>query len=110
MKVARRWTSELRGYARSRRSLLPNCAVYSANGSDASACHSIPISQELIEAPNIRGFFHVLASPAFRLLHLRPERVMGEDNARSSSRSSRSEEHTSELQSLMRISYAVLCL
>src|SRR3546814_1488665 len=104
MKVARRWTSELRGYARSRRSLLPNCAVYSANGSDASACHSIPISQELIEAPNIRGFFHVLASPAFRLLHLRPERVMGEDNAR------RSEEHTSELQSLMRISYAVFCL
>src|SRR3546814_10168868 len=30
--------------------------------------------------------------------------------ARSSSRRARSEEHTSELQSLMRISYAVLCL
>src|SRR3546814_8707340 len=29
---------------------------------------------------------------------------------RSSERSSRSEEHTSELQSLMRISYAVFCL
>src|SRR3546814_6284134 len=34
----------------------------------------------------------------------------GEDRSRSSSAGERSEEHTSELQSLMRISYAVLCL
>src|SRR3546814_1500749 len=32
------------------------------------------------------------------------------DRARSTDRTSRSEEHTSELQSLMRISYAVFCL
>src|SRR3546814_5183217 len=34
----------------------------------------------------------------------------GERKARNRSRSRRSEEHTSELQSLMRISYAVFCL
>src|SRR3546814_942788 len=38
------------------------------------------------------------------------ERMRSSFDARASSPSSRSEEHTSELQSLMRISYAVFCL
>src|SRR3546814_2817242 len=39
------------------------------------------------------------------------ERWLGQDHAvRPSGRAGRSEEHTSELQSLMRISYAVFCL
>src|SRR3546814_3706522 len=37
-------------------------------------------------------------------------RRVGVDRCRGGSRGSRSEEHTSELQSLMRISYAVFCL
>src|SRR3546814_6663428 len=39
-----------------------------------------------------------------------PLRVAGVAHAQGKSRSRRSEEHTSELQSLMRISYAVFCL
>src|SRR3546814_4374195 len=41
---------------------------------------------------------------------LRPARRHGRSAARRNRRPARSEEHTSELQSLMRISYAVLCL
>src|SRR3546814_7517856 len=37
-------------------------------------------------------------------------RAVGAGNCRSGPTSTRSEEHTSELQSLMRISYAVFCL
>src|SRR3546814_2177287 len=37
-------------------------------------------------------------------------RVMGMDDAEEAGTAGRSEEHTSELQSLMRISYAVFCL
>src|SRR3546814_5519829 len=46
----------------------------------------------------------------------RPHRLGGDDappargRARAAARDRRSEEHTSELQSLMRISYAVFCL
>src|SRR3546814_2826732 len=36
--------------------------------------------------------------------------ICGDETPRSSATPSRSEEHTSELQSLMRISYAVFCL
>src|SRR3546814_8986964 len=50
--------------------------------------------------PDIAG--GLAAHPAERALHL-PER-------RQDDRPGRSEEHTSELQSLMRISYAVFCL
>src|SRR3546814_4798079 len=44
-----------------------------------------------------------------RILHL-GRRLSARCRQRVSSRSIRSEEHTSELQSLMRISYAVFCL
>src|SRR3546814_6557041 len=40
----------------------------------------------------------------------RRNRHRNENQSRDESRSGRSEEHTSELQSLMRISYAVFCL
>src|SRR3546814_7269698 len=40
----------------------------------------------------------------------RHRRRIGRRRLRESTRSARSEEHTSELQSLMRISYAVFCL
>src|SRR3546814_3142534 len=39
-----------------------------------------------------------------------PRRCAGRLRARGAARAARSEEHTSELQSLMRISYAVFCL
>src|SRR3546814_5888153 len=44
--------------------------------------------------------------------HLRgePQRISTRKNARGEVETWRSEEHTSELQSLMRISYAVFCL
>src|SRR3546814_8504854 len=66
--------------------------------------------REEISAPNVQGHFygcnprhHSLAAFGDRQLHL--EHVMVEMNELD-----RSEEHTSELQSLMRISYAVFCL
>src|SRR3546814_5618338 len=42
-----------------------------------------------------------------RIIHIRPAPVTGPNGT---SRSPRSEEHTSELQSLMRTAYAVFCL
>src|SRR3546814_9528097 len=92
--------------------------------------------REEISAPNVQGHFygcnprhHSLAAFGDRQLHL--EHVMVEMNELDDvgramdrcevlghkllqplgrHRTDRSEEHTSELQSLMRISYAVLCL
>src|SRR3546814_8230368 len=63
-----------------------------------------------------RGWFytlHVLATalfdrPAFKTVAAHGI-VLGDDGLKMS-KSKRSEEHTSELQSLMRISYAVFCL
>src|SRR3546814_9184075 len=54
-----------------------------------------------------------IAATMERKLNESPGRPRGQASARrcsESSRVSRSEEHTSELQSLMRISYAVFCL
>src|SRR3546814_6204985 len=45
-----------------------------------------------------------------RRLHARPPRLLAHGQQRDFARVVRSEEHTSELQSLMRISYAVFCL
>src|SRR3546814_3987153 len=47
--------------------------------------------------------------PVARLARLIPD-VNSAESRPSTTRSARSEEHTSELQSLMRISYAVFCL
>src|SRR3546814_2341115 len=68
------------------------------------AWHSLFIRTMLIrpEVEELRGFapdYTVIDLPSFRA-----------DPERHGCRSERSEEHTSELQSLMRISYAVFCL
>src|SRR3546814_6240861 len=47
---------------------------------------------------------------SFRRRHNQQQAELDELRSATRSRSSRSEEHTSELQSLMRISYAVFCL
>src|SRR3546814_8366913 len=52
----------------------------------------------------------VAASPAGGALGARAGRQPGRRARRGHGRDPRSEEHTSELQSLMRISYAVFCL
>src|SRR3546814_9460044 len=52
--------------------------------------------------------FRTSCMVGFLLIKTRPNRAQKE--AHQSFRSRRSEEHTSELQSLMRISYAVFCL
>src|SRR3546814_8717589 len=62
----------------------------------------IPVSSELNEAhaPRPRTSTRMIAAPTF----------IGCCRRRFSAGSTRSDEHTSELQSLMRISYAVFCL
>src|SRR3546814_6129059 len=58
-----------------------------------------------IQAPTARPrLAHILGGHAHRL---HADQILGPDRL---ARRDRSEEHTSELQSLMRISYAVLCL
>src|SRR3546814_4391374 len=54
-----------------------------------------------------RGFVKQHGAPA---VHLRIDKAWNEHAAAQSNRIKRSEEHTSELQSLMRNSYAVFCL
>src|SRR3546814_9524251 len=60
----------------------------------------------------VRGTRHVRRAQLRRLRHGRDEgtRRRGGDRVGHDQRPTRSEEHTSELQSLMRISYAVFCL
>src|SRR3546814_3124239 len=50
------------------------------------------------------------AQSLFQLMHLAADRGLGQVQRAGSGSEARSEEHTSELQSLMRISYAVFCL
>src|SRR3546814_1293676 len=57
------------------------------------------------ESRRLRGHLTWKSPPPRRLQHLVEEEDVGEQGAQV-----RSEEHTSELQSLMRISYAVFCL
>src|SRR3546814_3717660 len=55
------------------------------------------------QGPSVEHYHHYPCWPP-------PRATYRETRASSSARRSRSEEHTSELQSLMRISYAVFCL
>src|SRR3546814_7820474 len=61
-----------------------------------------------------RGEVHVASPGDRRLKHGRfgcdREKLLGIERSRHRPQARRSEEHTSELQSLMRISYAVFCL
>src|SRR3546814_4373766 len=59
---------------------------------------------------SFRGLMHLPVEPIRRLVVSLPAVASMLIMASSSPRVSRSEEHTSELQSLMRISYAVFCL
>src|SRR3546814_1029507 len=75
------------------------------------ALHAGDMSRELVGPREfIDGPLDERRRPAFglELDHPRDQRGLGGDPADSKAR--RSEEHTSELQSLMRISYAVFCL
>src|SRR3546814_1644066 len=55
-------------------------------------------------------FLNQVSSPGSCVLSFLPTREQGHPVGFLKSTSTRSEEHTSELQSLMRISYAVFCL
>src|SRR3546814_5296512 len=63
--------------------------------------------QNLIVRPSAKGKFEVEAGERRRraMIALADEKILARDHE-----VTRSEEHTSELQSLMRISYAVFCL
>src|SRR3546814_2508613 len=66
-----------------------------------------------MKAPGLQYLAHehqAGAVPDQQLDPVRPLRAEDEDHPREGFESERSEEHTSELQSLMRISYAVFCL
>src|SRR3546814_6565377 len=56
------------------------------------------------------GLRGTLGAPGFEILRAHRARVVVVDDADTIAAMRRSEEHTSELQSLMRISYAVFCL
>src|SRR3546814_7126846 len=60
------------------------------------------------ELPSILNALHTRIGD--NLLVLEVAQHLGENTVRTIAMDSRSEEHTSELQSLMRISYAVCCL
>src|SRR3546814_7383221 len=73
----------------------------------SSACDSIPPARAAAGASDGRKLMSFL--PALSRLE-RQALLVGLSDARNNRRISRSEEHTSELQSLMRISYAVFFL
>src|SRR3546814_1089850 len=59
-----------------------------------------------VDAPGIQALARGLRAAGHEVLIVAPDR----DRSGASNSLTRSEEHTSELQSLMRISYAVFCL
>src|SRR3546814_5710785 len=77
-----------------------------------NARRGCPPLRERLPLVELCGFDHLahLASIADRRVGLRPLLVAYGDAAGPDFDARRSEEHTSELQSLMRISYAVFCL
>src|SRR3546814_9509393 len=69
---------------------------------------AIDITAQLAEQLQARGIAN--ADDVAREISARLSPIYGAEDLRDAFRSGRSEEHTSELQSLMRISYAVFCL
>src|SRR3546814_6042834 len=63
-----------------------------------------------LHAHRLAGDLHVLMAPVELIGLARPERQRDEGGNTIAGILARSEEHTSELQSLMRTSYAVFCL
>src|SRR3546814_5670930 len=81
----------------------------SLNSLDASSSISLQLPlMQYIDPPQTYSFTSV--GGVFGIGHLNVRSVTLHGPFGSSSRQVRSEEHTSELQSLMRISYAVFCL
>src|SRR3546814_6906544 len=76
-----------------------------ANGSEGCALDDLSIEEEVII---VRASIAIIRSGGIRG-HVRSF-ARAAQTKRARSAASRSEEHTSELQSLMRISYAVFCL
>src|SRR3546814_6315174 len=80
--------------------------IASVRQAPASPCAPATASYRAWRARSGRREAHRAISPAPR----RPTRSKTATDPVASARASRSEEHTSELQSLMRTSYAVFCL
>src|SRR3546814_3386663 len=77
---------------------------------DALAVFVVDVAR-LGEAELARGPVQQLRAQArFEFLHLAADGGLGQAQGPGGGDEARSEEHTSELQSLMRISYAVFCL
>src|SRR3546814_8696518 len=62
------------------------------------------------DAEPLRASFALLQPEEVRQRFLRPVKELSAETVQRLTQPQRSEEHTSELQSLMRISYAVFCL
>src|SRR3546814_2417559 len=69
-----------------------------------------PVRAELVEAPLLPSTPPKRRTAPFDCLAGAQDRLRQAQGERKNRHVSRSEEHTSELQSLMRISYAVFCL
>src|SRR3546814_1896443 len=67
-------------------------------------------NQHIVDAEPRRIFENQLAQPLTAAMLAIKKGEVGDGQAEAAERLVRSEEHTSELQSLMRISYAVFCL
>src|SRR3546814_3999822 len=78
---------------------------------DAAYEKAVPEILKLLRTPRWKGLMRYVSSfnvePLYYIQVILPHRKKGPDDPQTALRS---EEHTSELQSLMRISYAVFCL
>src|SRR3546814_6662971 len=83
--------------------------VLDADDHERGGPHSDIADDPVAWIGDLRRFRDVQPDPAKNLL-FRFETILGVVNTQVDLTSLRSEEHTSELQSLMRISYAVFCL
>src|SRR3546814_5504346 len=82
--------------------LFPYTTLFRSNFTALQQLEGLIIQRAVLHLPRVGGPADLLLFDALA------EHGVGKDAARDRAR--RSEEHTSELQSLMRISYAVFCL
>src|SRR3546814_9540174 len=96
------------------RALRPGAAVATKAAAPASASISLQVqfgfNSSQIEGGSLQTMQNLAAALASPQLQDRSFTVIGHTDGVGSASYNRSEEHTSELQSLMRISYAVFCL
>src|SRR3546814_7815988 len=97
-----------RGFRRARHAGQDDVGLFPVFGTDAVVMRDGELDR--LDAREIGGVEHMLAAGArLRLLPQHPRQGIGHRVERRH-RWQSSEEHTSELQSLMRITYAVFCL